>query len=243
MGFLTEPGTWISLLTLTALEIVLGIDNLVFLSIAVNRLPEHQQAKARQLGLSLACILRLALLASITWLARLTTPLFSFVNYSVSLRDLIFLGGGLFLVVKAVSEMHATIEAGDEKTGGGKANAFSTIIFQIILFDLIFSLDSVITAVGMAKYFTVMAVAIIIAVILMIVASGPLSRFINRHPTIKLLALSFLLMVGIVLIADGLQFHIPRGYLYFAMAFSVFVEFLNSVLRKRRRTRSQRRRN
>ena len=224
-----------SLLTLTALEIVLGIDNLVFISIMSNRLPVEQQSSARRTGLALAVITRLLLLASIAWLAGVTTPLFSVFDHPVSLRDLILMGGGMFLLAKGTTEIHATVEGVEEEMRHVKAASFVSVIIQIMILDIVFSLDSVITAVGMANQLSVMAAAIIIAVAVMLFAADPLSRFIHEHVSVKMLALSFLILVGAVLIADGMGFHIPKGYLYFAIAFSVGVEALNLTATKRRR--------
>jgi predicted tellurium resistance membrane protein TerC len=224
------PETWASLLTLTVLEIVLGVDNLVFIAVITARLPKHRQTSARQLGLILACVTRLLLLAAINWLTHFTHPIITIMGQVFSGRDLILLGGGLFLLAKGTSEIHLNIinEATEQKRNKPTPR-FSWIIIQIALLDIIFSLDSVITAVGMAQQFIIMAIAIIIAVILMIVASASLSRFIQAYPSLKMLALSFLLLVGMALIADGFNFHIPRGYLYFAIAFSLFVEILNII--------------
>jgi len=238
MDFLLDPQVWASLLTLTALEIVLGIDNLVFISILSNRLPVHQQAKARRTGLMLAVITRLLLLASIAWLAGLTEPLFAVGGHGVSIRDAILIGGGLFLLAKGTTEIHATVEGVEEEMREAKAAGFVVVIIQIMLLDIVFSLDSVITAVGMAQHLPVMALAIIIAVIIMIFASEPLSRFISEHLSVKMLVLSFLILVGVALIADGMGFHIPKGYLYFAIAFSVGVEALNLAATRRRRKKA-----
>jgi predicted tellurium resistance membrane protein TerC len=238
MDILLDPQIWASLLTLTALEIVLGIDNLVFISILSNHLPVEQQSKARRTGLALAVITRLLLLASIAWLVGLTAPLFSIAGHGVSLRDLILLGGGLFLLAKGTTEIHATVEGVEEEIRESKAASFSAVIIQIMVLDIVFSLDSVITAVGMAQHLWVMAAAIIIAVIIMLFAADPLSRFINAHLSVKMLALSFLILVGVALIADGLGFHIPKGYLYFAIAFSVGVEALNLRATQKRRQKT-----
>jgi predicted tellurium resistance membrane protein TerC len=236
MDFLLDPQMWASLLTLTALEIVLGIDNLVFIAILSTRLPAHQQARARRLGLGAAVITRLMLLATIAWLASVTAPLFTLAGHEISLRDLVLLAGGLFLLAKGTSEIHATVE-GIEEQREAKASSFMSVIVQIMILDIVFSLDSVITAVGMANQLSVMAAAIVIAVIIMIFASDPLARFINAHISIKMLALSFLLLVGMALVADGLGFHVPKGYLYFAIAFSTGVEALNLWAASRRRKR------
>jgi predicted tellurium resistance membrane protein TerC len=234
--WLSDPNAWASLLTLTALEIVLGIDNIIFISIMANRLPESQRAKARQFGLALALISRLALLASIAWIVKLTDPIFTIFDMGISVRDLILLFGGLFLLYKGTAEIHHTMEGHAEDGGPARAAAtFSGVIMQIMVLDIVFSLDSVITAVGMASQLPVMITAVIIAVGVMLFAAGPTSRFVQNHPTVKMLALSFLILVGVALIADGLHFHIPKGYLYFAIAFSVAVEMLNLAASKRRR--------
>jgi predicted tellurium resistance membrane protein TerC len=235
MAFLLDPQVWASLLTLTALEIVLGIDNLIFISILSDRLPVEQQAKARRTGLALAVVTRWLLLASVFWLVGLTTPLFSVFGHGVSLRDLILLLGGLFLLAKGTIEIHATVEGVEEEIRHAGTASFLAVIVQILLLDIVFSLDSVITAVGMAEHLLIMVAAIIIAVIIMIMAAEPLSRFINTHVSVKMLALSFLILVGVALIADGLGFHILKGYIYFAIAFSIGVETLNPMAARRRR--------
>lgn len=239
MEWLSDPQLWISLLTLAALEIVLGIDNLVFLTILADRLPEAQRPLARKLGLGFALITRLALLASLSWIVGLIDPVFTIWDHAVSWRDIILIGGGLFLLTKATHEIHGSLEGEEEGELGSAAKAagvgFVATIIQIGILDIIFSLDSVITAVGMVDQLEVMAAAVIIAVIVMLVAAGPLSRFVSAHPTVKMLALSFLLLVGMALIADGLGFHIPKGYLYFAMGFSVLVEALNLLARRKRK--------
>ena len=235
MDFLLDPQTWASLLTLTALEVVLGIDNLLFIAILSNKLPEHQQKAARRSGLALAVITRLLLLASIFWLAKATAPLFSLFDHPVSIRDLILLSGGLFLLAKGTTEIHTTVDGVEEEMRQAKTTGFVAVIVQIMVLDIVFSLDSVITAVGMAQHLSVMAAAIIIAVGIMMFAAEPLSQFINTHVSVKVLALSFLILVGVALMADGLGFHIPKGYLYFAIAFSVAVEALNLKATQRRR--------
>ncbi len=223
-----SPEAWISLLTLTFLEIVLGIDNLVFISLVTNRLPIAQQRAARQFGLLLACLTRLLLLATITWMTRFTQPLFTLAGHAFSGRDLILILGGVFLLAKGTSELHFNVSQTDEASGKPRQfSSFSAVIIQIMLLDIIFSLDSVITAVGMAQEFIIMALAIIVAIALMVWASGPISCFINTYPSLKILGLSFLLLIGLVLVADGFGLHVPRGYLYFAIAFSIFVEWLN----------------
>lgn len=227
----------LSLSTLTLLEVILGIDNLVFLAIVTQKLPKHQQKKARKIGLTFAWMTRLLLLASAVWLTKLTTPLISVFSMDFSGRDLFLLGGGLFLLAKATQEIHIEIDPRREKPTKGstsKVSKFSMAIAQIAILDIIFSLDSVLTAIGLTQRFWLMAVAITIAIIAMLFASEPLSRFIERHPTLKMLALSFLILIGMVLIADGLSFHIPRGYIYFAMGFSIGIECLNMIRRKDR---------
>ncbi len=217
----------IALLTLAALEIVLGIDNLVFISILADRLPEAQRARARQFGLGLALVTRILLLLSLNWIIHLTEPLFFLWGFAVSGRDLILFGGGLFLLYKATHEIHYKLEGREESHASAARTTFAGVILQIGLLDVVFSLDSVITAVGMANQLWVMIAAIIIAIIVMLFASGPLSAFVNRHPTLKILALSFLLLIGMSLVVEALHAHIPKGYIYFAMGFSVFVEMLN----------------
>lgn len=232
MDWLTQPETWISLLTLTILEIVLGIDNIVFISILADKLPEKDREKARQIGLGLAMIMRIGLLLSISWLIGLTEPLFHISRFEFSGRDLILLAGGLFLLGKATYEIHDKLE-GKEHTdeGEAKSNTLTGIVIQILLLDIVFSLDSVITAVGMAEHVWVMITAVVIAVIIMMFSVGTISRFISEHPTIKILALSFLLLIGFSLSAEGLGQEIPKGYVYFAMGFSVMVEFFNLRMR------------
>lgn len=236
MEWLADPQIWASLVTLTALEIVLGIDNLVFIAILVGRLPENQRDSARRLGLALAVLTRLVLLASIAWIIGLTTPLFELFDHGFSWRDIILIAGGLFLLYKGTREIHERLEGEAEHAGATRAAAsFAGVIAQIMVLDIVFSLDSVITAVGMANELWVMATAVIIAVLIMIAASGPLAAFVDRHPTIKMLALSFLLLIGTTLIADGIGFHVPKGYIYAAIGFSVMVEALNQVAARRRR--------
>lgn len=235
MSLLADPQAWMSLLTLTALEIVLGIDNIIFISIMAAKLPAHQQHKARQVGLALALITRLLLLASIAWVATLTEPLFSVFGYDFSGRDLILLGGGLFLMAKGTMEIHHTVEGAEESHHAAKVATFGAVVAQIMVLDIVFSLDSVITAVGMAQHLEIMVAAVVIAMGVMLFAAGPVGDFVNRHMTVKMLALSFLLLVGVALVADGLGFHIPKGYLYFAIAFSAGVEALNLMALARRR--------
>jgi predicted tellurium resistance membrane protein TerC len=229
-----DPEIIISLLTLTALEIVLGIDNIVVIAIIAATLPGHQRDKARIFGLALAMITRLLLLFSIAWIAGLTQPMMSFGDVVFSGRDLLMLGGGLFLIVKAVREMHEAVEEAGAAPGERRVTGFASAVAQIVVLDIVFSFDSVITAVGMARELWVMAAAVIIAVFIMLIASGPIMRFIHANPTVKILALAFVLLIGMALVADGMGFHIPKGYLYFAMLFSVFVEGVNvSIARKR----------
>lgn len=238
MEWLSDPQIWISLLTLSALEIVLGIDNLVFLAILADRLPEAQRPLARRLGLGFALITRLMLLASLSWIVSLVEPVFTVLGQAISWRDIILIGGGVFLLAKATHEIHGSLEGEEEAEAGvaGAATAgFTATIIQIGILDIVFSLDSVITAVGMANQLGVMVAAVVVAMIVMLVAAGPLSAFVSKHPTVKMLALSFLLLVGMALVADGLGFHIPKGYLYFAMGFSVLVEALNLIARRRRK--------
>jgi predicted tellurium resistance membrane protein TerC len=233
--WLANPESWAALATLTVLEVVLGIDNIVFLSILVDRLPPAEQKRARFIGLSLAMVARIALLFSITWVMGLTRPLFAVFGQEVSGRDLILLLGGLFLIGKATHEIHDKLEGpeDDPVITGRPRGSYASLFTQIVLIDLVFSLDSVITAVGMAKDVGVMVTAVVIAVLFMMAFAGPVSNFVNRHPTVKMLALSFLVLIGVALIADGLGQHIPKGYIYFAMAFSVMVEMLNLRLKKK----------
>jgi len=228
LDWLFQPETWIALLTLTALEIVLGIDNIIFISILAGKLPAHEQRRGRTLGLAGAMVTRILLLLSISWIMRLTQPWFTIFDLAVSGRDLILLVGGLFLIAKSTHEIHDKLE-GPEQTGGKTraASTFAGVIVQIMLLDIVFSLDSVITAVGMANQVAVMIAAIMIAVGVMMVSAGSISDFVHRHPTVKMLALSFLLLIGVTLVVEALHQHIPKGYIYFAMAFSVFVEMLN----------------
>ena len=233
---------WVALLTLTTLEIVLGVDNLVFISIAVSRLPAERRSAARRFGLALACISRILLLLTLAYLAQMEAGLFTLWGNEISIRDLVLIAGGLFLLVKGTMEIHESVEGAEEEHEARPASAtFGMVIAQIAVIDIVFSLDSVITAVGMVDNRWVMVAAILIAVIVMLVASDPIGEFIDRHPTIKMLALSFLILVGVALIADGLEFHIPRAYLYFAMAFSAGVEALNMLARRRQKKKQQRR--
>ena len=233
MDWLADGQAWIALVTLIVLEIVLGIDNIIFISIVAGRLPAARRASARTTGLAVAVVSRVALLVSITWVMRLTTPLFEVRDHPVTGRDLILIAGGMFLLGKATTEIHARLEGGEERHGaGGRAGVtFSGVILQILLLDVVFSLDSVITAVGMASQLGVMITAVITAVMVMLAFAGAIGGFVDRHPTLKMLALSFLLLIGVTLVADGLGQHIPKGYIYFAMAFSFGVEMLNLRLR------------
>jgi predicted tellurium resistance membrane protein TerC len=233
MEWLSDPQAWIALLTLTVLEVVLGIDNVIFISILSGKLPVDQQKKARTIGLAMAMIMRVLLLLSLAWIVKLTAPLFTIIGQEISGRDLILLVGGLFLIAKATHEIHDKLEGEEGDDIKRVAPSLTSVIVQISLLDIVFSLDSVITAVGMAKDLGVMISAVIIAVLIMLVSAGSIGNFVNRHPTVKMLALSFLLLIGTSLIAEGLDFHIPKGYVYFAMAFSVFVEVLNIVLRRK----------
>ncbi len=239
MEWLWDINIWTSFLTLTILEIVLGIDNIVFLSIASNRLPPHQRRKARQIGLGMALLMRVALLFSIAFIIHLSTPVISLFGVDFSWRDLVFAAGGLFLLTKGTREIHNLVEGTHEQNENQKVfSNFLSVIAQIAVFDLVFSIDSVITAVGMAEHVPVMIAAVVIAILVMLVAAEPVSEFVNKYPTVKMLALSFLLLIGMTLIADALHFHIPRGYLYFAVAFSILVEVLNQlVIRRKNRAR------
>jgi predicted tellurium resistance membrane protein TerC len=231
MEWVTNPEIWIGLLTLTALEIVLGIDNIVFISILAGKLPEKQQPLARQVGLALAMVTRILLLVSIAWIASLTIPWFILWGFKFTGRDMILIGGGIFLLAKATREIHDKLEGLEGRAEAKVVPSFVSVIVQIMLLDIVFSLDSVITAVGMVQELGVMIAAVIIAVIIMLFASGPISDFVNKHPTIKILALSFLLLIGFTLVVEGLHRHIPKGYIYFAMGFSIFVEMLNLRMR------------
>jgi predicted tellurium resistance membrane protein TerC len=232
MEWLSDPQAWAALATLTALEIVLGIDNIIFISILVGRLPARQREKARVLGLALAMLTRLALLMSLVWVMGLNASLFKLLGNEISGRDLILLGGGLFLLVKSTSEIHESLEGAAETRKHQAVASFAGVLIQIAVIDIVFSLDSVITAIGLAQQIAVMAIAIVISVLVMMFAARAISDFVDAHPTIKMLALSFLILVGTALIAEGLDFHVPRGYIYFAMAFSVAVEMLNLRMRR-----------
>ncbi|TAK59386.1 MAG: TerC family protein [Bacteroidetes bacterium] len=233
MEWLFDPQSWIALITLTVLEIVLGVDNIVFISILSGKLPPHQQAKGRSIGLFLAMFTRIALLLSLSWIMRLTEPLFTVLSYEISGRDIILILGGLFLLGKSTHEIHNKLEGAEGEHKIPKKVSFSGVIFQIIILDIVFSLDSVITAVGMANQVGIMIAAIVIAVGFMMWSAKAVSNFIDHHPTVKMLALSFLLLIGVSLIAEGMDQHIPKGYIYFAMAFSVFVEMLNLKMTKK----------
>jgi predicted tellurium resistance membrane protein TerC len=232
---LTSPEAWAALLTLTALEIVLGIDNVIFLSVVVSRIPEPQATRARQIGLALALIFRILLLTLLVWLIGLTQPVLTVKGLDLSWRDIILLGGGLFLIAKATHEIHGEVESAANGDGpSGSASAFFMVIAQIIVIDVVFSLDSIITAIGMAQDLIIMIAAVVIACVVMYISSGPVARFVAEHPTTKMLALAFLVLIGVALVADGLGFHIPRGYIYFAIAFSAAVEFFNVLARRNR---------
>ncbi|TGQ44002.1 MULTISPECIES: TerC family protein [unclassified Mesorhizobium] len=240
-AFISDPTAWIALLTLVVLEIVLGIDNLIFISILTNKLPETQRARARRLGISAALIMRLILLATISIIVQLTTPVFAALGHGFSWRDLILIAGGLFLVWKATKEIHHTVDPDDHQdTMMGETLQFSLAgaIFQILLLDLVFSIDSIITAVGMTDEIAIMYIAVIVAVSVMMLAAGPLADFIARNPSIIMLALGFLLMIGMTLIADGMGYHVPKGYIYAAMGFSAMVEGLNMLARRRKKAKS-----
>lgn len=235
---LSNPNAWMALATLTVMEIVLGIDNVIFISVIVERLPEHQAKRARQLGLTLALAFRILLLLALSWLIGLSEPIFDVLDHPVSWRDIILFGGGMFLIYKGTSEIHEEFEGETEADEAKRkqVSTFSYIIFQIIIIDLVFSVDSIVTAIGMAEHVEVMITAVIIAVVVMYLASGPIAGFIAKHPTTKMLALAFLILIGITLVAEGSGVHVPKGYIYFAMAFAGCVEFFN-IMVARRRTR------
>jgi len=234
MEWITSAEAWIALTTLTALEIVLGVDNIIFISILVGRLPEAERSRARILGLGFAMGTRILLLLVLTWIMRLQATLFSVLGTDISGRDVILIGGGLFLLAKATLEIHESLEGGDGEGHEAKKARFFAVIIQIAIIDIVFSLDSVITAVGLADHLAVMVIAIVLAVGVMMVAAGAIGRFVDDHPTVKMLALSFLVLIGVALIAEGIDVHIPKGYIYFAMAFSVMVEMLNLRIRRGR---------
>ncbi|MBS0199416.1 MAG: TerC family protein [Proteobacteria bacterium] len=238
LSFLSDPSAWITLVTLSALEIVLGVDNLVFISIAVGRLPEERRPLARKIGIAVACITRVLLLISLAYLARMSQDLFTVAGMGISIRDLVLIVGGLFLLVKGTMEIRELISGGeDEDPRTTRASsAFSMVILQIAIIDIVFSLDSVITAVGMARDIPIMVMAVLVAVALMLLAANPMGRFIDANPTVKMLALAFILLIGVVLILDGLSVHVPKPYIYFAMGFSVLVEWLNQLMRRSART-------
>ena len=232
MSWLTDPQVWMALVTLSALEIVLGIDNIIFISIQAGKLPPHQQERARLLGLGLAMLIRIVLLFSLTWLMGLTSPLFSIMGNGISGRDLILISGGLFLIWKSTMEIHEKLEGDEVVSSARVGTTFTAVIVQILLLDIVFSLDSIITALGMANQLAIMVAAVVLAVGFMMLFSGKIGAFVEKHPTIKMLALSFLLLIGVALIGDGFDMHIPKGYIYFTMAFSVLVEMLNLRLRR-----------
>jgi len=233
---LTSPEAWAALLTLTALEIILGIDNIIFLSVIVSGVPSAQANQARQIGLALALVFRILLLSMLVWLIGFTEAVFTLSGAAFSWRDIILIAGGLFLIAKATHEIHNEVEVGDEASPSARtSNAFFWVIVQIIIIDMVFSLDSIITAIGMAQDLAIMITAVVIACFVMYVASGPVARFVAEHPTTKMLALAFLVLIGVALVADGFKFHIPRGYIYFAIAFSAAVEFFNVLAKRNRR--------
>ena len=233
LELLQQPEAWIAFLTLTALELVLGIDNVIFISILVDKLPPQQRELGRRIGLFLAMFMRIALLLALSWIVGLTQPLFSVIGQEISGRDLILIAGGLFLIWKSTKEIHQLLEGEAGEASSAVRATFGAVIFQIILIDLVFSLDSIITAVGMVQQIEVMIAAVVVSVALMMLFAGAIGRFVSSHPTIKMLALSLLFVIGVVLIADGFGHHVPKGYVYFAMAFSVVVEMLNIYMRKR----------
>jgi predicted tellurium resistance membrane protein TerC len=236
IALLTSPEAWAALLTLTALEIVLGIDNVIFLSVIVSRIPQAQAKRARQIGLALALLFRILLLCLLVWLIGLTQDILTLRGIGFSWRDIILIGGGLFLIAKATHEIHAEVESRDNAGDDApKAGAFFWVIVQIIVIDMVFSLDSIITAIGMAQDLEIMIAAVVIACLIMYLSSGPVARFVNDHPTTKMLALAFLVLIGVALVADGFKFHIPRGYIYFAIAFSAAVEFFNVMAKRNRK--------
>ena len=238
LTLLSDPNAWAALVTLTVLEIVLGIDNLVFISVLTTRLDPDKARRARQIGLSLAFIFRIIMLAGLTWLMGLTAPVVTLFGMAISWRDIILIGGGLFLIAKATHEIHSEVEARESETAvSSTKEAFAWIVLQLVAVDLVFSLDSIITAIGMAEDLEVMIAAVVIAMIVMYLAAGPVGAFIAKHPTTKMLALAFLVLIGVALVADGFEFHIPRGYIYFAMAFAAGVEAFNVMARRNRRRR------
>ncbi len=232
---LTSAEAWAALLTLTALEIVLGIDNVIFISVVVSRIPEAQARRARQIGLALALVFRILLLSLLVWLIGLTRTVLSLGGADFSWRDIILIGGGLFLIAKATHEIHGEVEAGEEEERLHAASAFILAVIEIIVIDMVFSLDSIITAIGMAQDLAIMIAAVVIACLIMYLSAGPVAKFVADHPTTKMLALAFLVLIGVALVADGFKFHIPRGYIYFAISFSAAVEFFNVLARRNRR--------
>jgi predicted tellurium resistance membrane protein TerC len=237
LPLLSDPAAWVALATLIVMEVVLGIDNLIFISILTNKLPEHQREKARKIGIGLALVMRLGLLGTVAWIVQLTEPVFEAFGHGFSWKDMILIAGGLFLVWKATKEIHHNVDPVDHKedmVGGAAIQTFSAAIAQILLLDLVFSVDSIITAVGMTPHLPIMVVAVVVAVTVMLVAANPLANFIEKNPTVVMLALAFLLMIGTTLIAEGMGFHVPKGYIYAAMAFSALVEVLNMVSRNAR---------
>jgi predicted tellurium resistance membrane protein TerC len=240
-AWLFDPNAWAALIALTAMEIVLGIDNVVFISVLVSRLPKQAAERARRIGLGLALVFRIVLLFFLTWIIGLTEPVFEFWGRAWSWRDLVLIAGGMFLLTKATREVHAEIEGeGHQPSAAARRNAFYWVVGQVIVIDMVFSIDSIITAIGMAQEIEIMVLAVLIAVGVMYLASGAVSAFITRHPTTKMLALAFLLLIGVALVADGMGFHIPRGYIYFAMAFAAGVEFFNVLAYRRRRAKKSR---
>jgi predicted tellurium resistance membrane protein TerC len=237
MEWITHPEAWIALVTLTILEIVLGIDNVIFIAILAGKLPEDQREKARKVGLGLALITRIMLLCALAWMVKLTSPLFAIFHHDFSGRDLILLAGGIFLLTKSTREIHEKLEGEDGAVTARIAPTFASVIIQILLLDLVFSLDSVITAVGLAQHLWIMIIAVILAVVFMLIFSGVISDFVHRHPTLKMLALSFLLLIGVMLVSEGFGQHISKGYVYFAMAFSAGVEFLNLRAQAKRKAK------
>lgn len=227
MDWLADPQAWMAFVTLTTLEVVLGIDNVVFIAILVDKLPEHQRARARMVGLALAMVMRILLLFSLSWVMQLTAPLFAVFGHEISGRDLILLLGGLFLLGKSTHEIHNKLEGEEGRASARVSATMASVLIQIMVLDMVFSLDSVITAIGMVDRLAIMVAAVVVAVVCMMVCAGTVSDFVNRHPTVKMLALSFLLLIGVLLVAEGFEQRIPKGYVYFAMAFSVFVEMLN----------------
>ena len=244
LDLLTSVDAWATLVTLTALEIILGVDNIVFISVLVSRCSPQDAKRARQIGLSLALVFRVILLFGLTWLMRLTYPVFSVLGQGFSWRDLILIAGGLFLIAKATHEIHAEVEADEPEVAGAGRALFWTVVAQVVVIDLVFSVDSIITAIGLAKDIEIMVIAVVLAMVVMYVASGPIAHFVALHPTTKMLALAFLVMIGVALVADGFAFHIPRGYIYVSMAFAGAVEFFNvwagrNRARKAARTKRQ----